>query len=173
MGLICGLSLCICAVSQWWLVPKTLRDPAGSLPTPTQQEFGRGPSLEPLPPKHRLVLETAFCYSVVSALVRTPLSPWKRLPSRRQLSGCSLQLTGPALCPLPHALPELAFPGLLFLHLQFSRQSRRHLACRGAGLVTPSPLIQGHLYCHEVLFVWTKIRGCSTISSPVPFPLGN
>lgn len=57
-----------------------------------------------MPPKHRLVLETAFCYSVVSALVRTPLSPWKRLPSRRQLSGCSLQLTGPALCPLPYSL---------------------------------------------------------------------
>lgn len=86
------------------LVPKTLRDWAGSLPTPTQQEFGRGPSLEPLPPKHRLVLETAFCYSVVPALVRAPLSPWKRLPSRRQLSAFSLQHTGPALCPLPHSL---------------------------------------------------------------------
>lgn len=91
------------------LVPKTLRDQAGSLPTPTQQEFGRGPSLEPLPPKHRLVLETAFCYSVVSALVRTPLSPWKQLPSRRQLSGCSLQLAGSTLCPLPHSLSRGGF----------------------------------------------------------------
>lgn len=98
------------------LVPKTLRDPAGGLPTPTQQGFGRGSSPEPLPPKHRLVLETALCYSVFSALVRTPLSPWKQLPSRRQLSGYSLQLTGPAfaLCPTPHP------PRWLFLVFYFS-----------------------------------------------------